>query len=98
MSYVTPLSNQRLNNLWIPFISALLIVLFLAFIDEGYYDFRWMTDAGSWVAFGVYTAIFFGIQALIYNFALRGLKGVMKNLIMLGVITPAIMMMILGLV
>lgn len=32
----------------------LLVVFFLGFIDEGYYDFRWMQDPGNWVALGLY--------------------------------------------
>ncbi len=31
-----------------------LIVFLLCFIDEGYYDLRWMLEPGNWVAFGLY--------------------------------------------
>ncbi len=89
---------KRNYAILIPFISALLSVLFLAFIDEGYYDFRWMADAGSWVAFGIYIAIFFVLQALIYNFALSALNGSMKNILMLAVVTPGILILILWLI
>ncbi|MCF8237394.1 MAG: hypothetical protein K9I85_04505 [Saprospiraceae bacterium] len=30
------------------------IVFFLFFIDEGFYDLRWMKAPGNWVAFGLY--------------------------------------------
>lgn len=32
----------------------LLVVCFLAFIDEGNYDLRWMQDPGNWIACGLY--------------------------------------------
>lgn len=81
----------------IPFISALLIVLLLSFMDEGNYNFSWLTDPGSWAAFGIYMVIFFVIQSLIYNFVLSFLKGVTKNIIMLVVITPLIFLLVLWL-
>lgn len=98
MSATETLPQARNFKILIPFISALLMVLFFAFIDEGYYDFRWMSDPGSWAAFGIYLAIFFVIQSLIYNFALSFLKGALKNIIMLGVVTPALVVLILWLV
>lgn len=51
------LSSQR-NETIAPFLSALVIVMFLFFIDEGYYDFRWMKDAGNWLVFVFYLAFF----------------------------------------
>ena len=32
----------------------LLLVFFMAFIDEGFYDFRWMRDPGNWIVVGLY--------------------------------------------
>ncbi len=92
------ISAQRNYQLIVPFVSALLIVLFLFFIDEGYYDFRWMTDPGNWLAFLMYLAVFFVIQSLIYNFGLSYLKGPVKNILMLGVVTVGIVFLILWLV
>ena len=94
MSTANALPVKRNFTILIPLVSALLIVFFLAFIDEGYYSVSWMNDPSSWAAFGVYLAIFFIIQALIYNFALSFLKGVTRNIVMLAVVTPLIFALI----
>ncbi len=95
MTTTENLELQRKYDMLIPFLSALVIVLFLSYIDEGYYDFRWMSDPGSWVAFGMYIAVFFALLSLVYNFGLTFLKGRTKNLVMLGVITPGLIFLIL---
>lgn len=46
----------------ISFVVAFLITNFLFFIDEGYYDFRWMKEAGNWFVFLVYVLIQFAGQ------------------------------------
>ncbi len=98
MSTTKALTRQRNFECLIPFISALLIVLFFSYIDEGNYDFRWVMDPGSCIAFGIYMAIFFAIKSLIYNFALSSLKGISKIIIMFGVVTPGVVALILSLV
>ena len=94
MSTANSLPGKKDYAILIPFVSALLIVLFLSFIDEGYYSFSWVKDPSSWPAFGIYLAIFFIIQAIIYNFALNFLKGAKRNIVMLGVVTPLIFALI----
>lgn len=98
MSATENLVLQRKYDLLIPFLSSIIIVLFFSYIDEGYYDFRWMTDPGSWLAFGIYLAVFFALLSLVYNFGLTFLKGTTKNLVMLGVIPPGLIFLILWLV
>jgi len=41
---------------------AILFTQFLFFIDEGYYDFRWMKSIGNWIVFPVYTVPIFLCQ------------------------------------
>lgn len=43
------------------FLIAHLICHFLFYIDEGYYNFRWMNSVGNWVVFIVYNSITFSI-------------------------------------
>lgn len=31
-----------------------LLIAFLFFMDEGYYDFRWVASPGNWVAYFIY--------------------------------------------
>jgi hypothetical protein len=38
-----------------PIISAIFIVFTLFWMDEGYYDFRWMTNWGAWLVFIIYS-------------------------------------------
>ncbi len=52
-------------------INALLITLFLFFIDEGYYSFSWMKDPGAWIVFLVYALVIYAAQLLIYKLILR---------------------------
>ena len=44
------------------FLSTVVVVNILFFIDEGYYDFRWMADLGNWLAFAIYFAVLFLAQ------------------------------------
>lgn len=59
--------------------SAILITLFLFFIDEGYYDFRWMAHPGNWVAFLIYFLPIFLCQWLIFTLVLRKYSGAGKT-------------------
>ena len=72
----------------IAFLSALLIVLFMFFIDEGYYDFRWMLNWGNWIVFVIYLAIFFPVQWIIARFLLRKFHGMTKVWMMLFIGIP----------
>lgn len=86
------------THLLLPFLSALGIVMFLFFIDEGYYDFRWMGDPGNWIVFGLYMGIMFLFQWLISHFLLRRLHGTRKAIAMLAGVMPATIILFLWLV
>jgi len=45
------------NELKTILISTFLITQFLFFIDEGYYDFRWMANLGNWLVYLLYFII-----------------------------------------
>ena len=53
------------NILSLSAINSFLISQFLFFIDEGFYDFRWMMSWGNWIIFAVYFLILFGLLLLI---------------------------------
>ena len=38
---------------------SVLLTLFLFYIDEGYYNFRWMLEPGAWFVFVLYSGMFF---------------------------------------
>ncbi len=56
--------------------TSIILTLFLAFIDEGYYSFEWMADPGSWIAVIIYASLFFALQyfVLLLFLKFRGSK------------------------
>ncbi len=45
--------------------SSVIITLFLFYIDEGYYNFKWMLQLSNWFAFVIYIIPVFGFQLLV---------------------------------
>lgn len=63
------LDTPRPISSWsFPLISAVLVSLFLFFLDEGYNSFQWMARWGNWVVFVIYVLVLFSTQALILRF------------------------------
>ncbi len=61
-------------------ITTIVITLSLFYVDEGFYNFNWMTNPGNWYVFLIYgTAIFAG-QILIYLLMVKVLKLRLNNL------------------
>jgi len=79
-----------------PLASTLGIILFLFFIDEGYYDFRWMANTGNWVVFFIYFIILLPIQVGISEFVFRRATGRRKLMLMVGVSMPVTIVVLLG--
>lgn len=52
-------------------VSSVAIILFLAFIDEGYYNFNWVYDPGSWVAVLIFSTIVLLFQVILFRILLR---------------------------
>ncbi|PKL77813.1 MAG: hypothetical protein CVV25_13580 [Ignavibacteriae bacterium HGW-Ignavibacteriae-4] len=55
-------------------ISSIIVTLVLLYIDEGYYNFNWMTNIGNWIVGAIYAGIITLIQIAIYKFILFPLK------------------------
>ncbi len=85
---MTNIDSTENNSLKILAMSAVLITTFLFFIDEGFYNFNWMTDIGSWIAFLIYAPAIFVGQVLVFKFGMGNLQGKTKTLlsIVLGAI------------
>ena len=60
-------------------VSALLITLFLFYVDEGYYSFAWMESWGNWFVFFIYVALIFTIQSTLF-FLYRAGKFLFKKM------------------
>lgn len=85
-------SPNRVNGL-ILLISAIIITIFLFFIDEGYYDFRWMSDAGNWIPFFIYLVVIFILQLVFSDIILKKYHG--KNKTILSILEGAVIGLIL---
>jgi hypothetical protein len=81
--------SRKTEDLMTPLLAALMIVLFLFYIDEGYYSFRWMLEWGNWIVFGLYMLIFFPVQWAISHFVFHKLDGWKKMAAMIGIGIPA---------
>ncbi|UOK41785.1 MULTISPECIES: hypothetical protein [Flavobacterium] len=75
-------------KLSLPLFSALnsfIVAQFLFFIDEGYYNFRWMKDLGNWMVFVVYFFVLFGmlllLNSLLEKIKVKRLYQIIINLI-----------------
>ncbi|HEY3387245.1 MAG TPA: hypothetical protein VGK46_12090 [Saprospiraceae bacterium] len=88
MDQTQVLSDSRKSEILLPLFSAFLIVNFLFFIDEGYYDFRWMAEWGNWLVFGIYMIMFFPIQWGISHFLFPRLTGWKKIAALVGLTLP----------
>jgi len=62
------------KELYILGISAVLITLFLFFIDEGNYDFNWSAEPFVWVIFLIYTIPIFLGQLLLSKVVLKNIS------------------------
>lgn len=58
------LFESRFSGIIILF--SFLITQFLFFIDEGYYDFRWMKSVGNWLVFFIYFLIIAAFQLVVF--------------------------------
>jgi hypothetical protein len=58
--------------------SSMILTLLLFFIDEGYYNFKWMTDIFNWLLFLIYFFFFLFCQVITYNLLPQKIIGVDK--------------------
>lgn len=59
--------SNNFNHYLILLLFTLSITFFLFYIDEGYYNFKWMLKIGNWVALFIYIIPIFFIQLGIYK-------------------------------
>jgi len=80
--------NGKGLNYLIPLMLAILVTGLLFFIDEGYYDMRWVEDPGNWFIFFVYSGIILGGQLLIREFMFKKYNGWRRHLAVASVGIP----------
>ena len=54
------------------------VTMLLFFVDEGFYDFRWMKDTRNWIAFAIYVTALTAGQVILHEIFLRKYNGVYK--------------------
>jgi hypothetical protein len=79
--------SKSLRSGIIALLCAIVITLFLFYMDEGYYSFSWMNKPGNWIAFAIYTIGFILGQAIANLLILARYKGTHKTLLtcMIGI-------------
>ena len=83
------------NRVLVSSISAAAATIFLFYIDEGAYNFRWMAHAGNWIPFVFYTGILLGIQLFVSEVVLIFFNGRVKTVasVLMSVILVILMML-----
>lgn len=70
------LPAKRQNRSFLVFlITALSIAFIFGYVDEGYYDLRWMKSIGNWIALGAYAFMMLIGQLLFFNVFLSRYSG-----------------------
>lgn len=69
-----------MKNSLIYFFTSVCVTFFLFFIDEGYYDLRWMETLSNWFFFFAYAALFFCGQFIAYIFFRKMQAGSLRNI------------------
>lgn len=84
-------------HLTVLFASSLFITLLLFYIDEGHYNFNWMSRIGNWIPFIVYIAAIFSGQLLFSKLLLKEYHGPGKTLLsVLGGAAVGMLVVIFG--
>jgi hypothetical protein len=84
-----------LENLRLALVPSAMLVLFLFYIDEGWYSFRWMLDPGNWLVFTLYMVILTPFFWLIAQYVFRRRRGTEKVLLISVVGIPALLLLLL---
>jgi hypothetical protein len=68
--------------------AAILIVSLLFWMDEGYYDFRWMRDPGNWLVFLLYCGGFALGEYFLSKVLPQNIKGMVRTLLVIVIGIP----------
>ncbi len=72
MTTTTPSTHSHSSiHIWSALISAFVVSMFFFYIDEGYYDFRWMKSTGNWIVFVVYIGMLFPLPYVLSRFLFK---------------------------
>ena len=60
---------------------AVIITMYLFYLDEGYCNFYWMRHMGNWIFFMIYGSFFLFGQLLVKHFMLGAYSGILQTLL-----------------
>ena len=83
------------KNLLLYISFALSLTLFLGYIDEGYYSFKFLQDPGNIFVLSIYSLVFLIYQLLIDAFTLRKRVGMKKGLLTIVIFFVSLFLFIL---
>ncbi|MBL7965881.1 MAG: hypothetical protein JNK09_02715 [Prolixibacteraceae bacterium] len=67
------IKKDELAKFLFPLLIAITVTSMLFYIDEGFYNFKWMLNVGNWIVFFIYTAGIYLLQLVFilpfYKFA-----------------------------
>lgn len=66
---------------WIPLMHSGLITFYLFYLDEGYFDLRWMHEAGNWLLFVVYIILLLPVPLAVHALLFRQYTGWRKAIL-----------------
>ena len=88
--------KSKTNDVLILFLSAAAISFLLFYIDEGYFDFRWMKNPSNWIAFAAYVLMLFVGQLAVLKLFLSKYRGGGKLAISMVGGTALVMLILFG--
>lgn len=92
-----PQSATVFNGFIAPLIPTVLVVLFLFYIDEGWYSFRWMLNWGNWIVFVIYLVMIFPAFWLLSRFIFNSFHGITKVFLIALLGIPLMLILLFGL-
>lgn len=75
---------------------AFAATLFMFFIDEGYYNFKWMLKPGNWIPFFIYAGAILGIQLLATEVILIKCSGQVKTMSSIVIAAGILILMLMA--
>jgi putative effector of murein hydrolase len=79
-------------------VSAIVLTVFLFFLDEGHYNFEWMSNPGNWIPFFIYVAVLYLAQYLVSETVLKSIQGIHRTTLSIagGGVLLALLIIIFG--
>ncbi len=82
-----------------PLLIAITITSILFYIDEGFYNFKWMLNIGNWIVFLIYVASIYILQLIfvlpLYKFAPRFIANSGKMFLAIAVLLHLLVVILL---